>query len=171
MIRNTIPQRYVIMRICMNFVIPASILASALAGPALAQGQPIALTGDVKVVRLVTGEDGQTRTELSAPTTTVPGDRLLFGTSYANSGAEPVERFVMTNPLPSAVRLAPDADPALTVSVDGGRSWGRLDELTVTATDGALRAAEAGDVTHIRWTLAVVNPGESGRLEYPAIIR
>ena len=161
------------MRIFRNFLL-ATGAAAVLAGAAPAaaqQQQPITLTGDVKLVREVTEANGETRTELVAPSTVVPGDRLLFSTSFSNSGSEAVERFVMTNPLPAAVRLAPDADPELTVSVDGGRSWGQLAELTVTGADGAMRAATHADVTHIRWTLAVVNPGESGVREYPAIIR
>jgi len=78
---------------------------------------------------------------------------------------------VVTNPLPAAVRLAPDADADLVVSVDGGESWGMLANLSVTEDDGSIRPAQHADVTHVRWTLALVRPGESGRLEYPAIIR
>ena len=148
----------------------ALLLAVTGAQPVLAQ-QPIALTSEVKVVRIVRDENGVSQTRLEAPDTVVPGDRLVFRTSYSNSGTEAVERFVLTNPLHAAVRLAPDADASLVVSVDGGQTWGELSELMVAGPDGALRAATADDVTHIRWTLAVVQPGESGTLEYPAIIR
>lgn len=133
--------------------------------------QPITLVGEVHAVVETTDEDGNTQVELVEPDTIVPGDRLLFGTSYTNSGTEAVENFVMTNPLPAPVRLAPDADPDLVVSVDSGTTWGRLAELTVTPEGDAPRAAQHADVTHIRWTLEVVEPGQSGRLEYPAIIR
>jgi len=133
--------------------------------------QPITLEGEVHAVVETVDDNGETQVELVEPGTIIPGDRLVFGTNYANSGDEPVENFTMTNPLPGPVRLAPDADPDLVVSVDGGTTWGLLSELTVDAEDGSSRAATHSDVTHIRWTLAVVNPGESGRLEYPAIIR
>lgn len=150
----------------------ATLAALALSGavPAMAQ-QPLRLSGDVKVEKTIENDDGTTVTALVDPDIVVPGDRLVFGTDYLNSGTEPVENFVVTNPLPEAVRLADDADPALVVSVDGGQSWGVLAKLQVTDTDGISRAAKAEDVTHIRWTLAVVAPGESGRLEYQAIIR
>lgn len=150
----------------------ATLAALALSGaaPALAQ-QPLRLSGDVKVEKTIENDDGTTVTALVEPEIVVPGDRLIFGTDYINSGAEPVENFVVTNPLPEAVRLADDADPALVVSVDGGKSWGALADLQVTDDNGISRAAKAEDVTHIRWTLAVVAPGESGRLEYQAIIR
>ncbi|MBU7579343.1 MAG: hypothetical protein KAF27_02570 [Porphyrobacter sp.] len=141
--------------------------------PAAAQGAPgpITLNGDVKAVKTVTDADGKERTELVDPTTIIPGDRLLFGTDYANTGTEAVTNFVVTNPLPGAVRLAPDADPALEVSVDGGKTWGLLSALTLTNSDGTPRPATHADVTHVRWVLASIAPGDKGRLTYPAIIR
>ncbi|MEL6530835.1 MAG: hypothetical protein AAGK01_00645 [Pseudomonadota bacterium] len=154
----------------------ASLLVLSLPiAPVAAQvapaANPVTLSGDVKAVKTVTDEAGSERTELVEPTKIIPGDRLIFGTDYANNSAEPVTDFVVTNPLPNAVRLAPDADPALVVSVDGAQSWGTLGDLTVTDENGANRAATHTDVTHVRWTLPSIAPGESGRLEYPAIIR
>lgn len=144
---------------------------AALAAPAAAQ-QPIELAGDVKVVKTTIDDNGSETRELVAPDVVVPGDRLVFTTTFKNNGSEVIENFVVNNPLPSAVRLANDADPDLTVSVDGGETWGKLTELSVASDDGAsTRSAQAADVTHIRWTLAEVKPGESGSLEYPAIIR
>ncbi len=151
--------------------------AAALAVPAapLAAQQtasPISFTADVKAEKTVTGPDGKTRIELVDPDMIVPGDRLVFGTDYTHAGAEPVTNFSITNPLPEAVRLAPDADPALEVSVDGGKTWGKLAALTVTDADAATtRAAAHADVTHVRWVLPTIAPGEKGRLTYPAIIR
>ncbi len=157
-----------------------ALAAAALALPALpaaaqtnaqAANNPVVLTGDVKAVKIVTDADGKERTELVAPSTIVPGDRLVFGTDYANRSAEAVTNFTVTNPLPAAVRLAPDADPALEVSVDGGKSWGVLAALSATNSDGTTRPAAHADVTHVRWVLASIAPGASGRLTYPAIIR
>lgn len=153
----------------------ATVLLAAsalLAGPALAQeASPVSLSGDVKAVVTSVDENGEQTTQLVEPSTIVPGDRLIFGTDYANTGDEPVKNFVVTNPLPGPVRLASDADADLVVSVDGGESWGTLASLSVTLEDGSSRTAQHGDVTHVRWTLAEIAPGASGRLEYPAIIR
>ncbi|QFT77595.1 hypothetical protein [Erythrobacter sp. THAF29] len=131
----------------------------------------VKLAGDVKAVKTVTDDTGAERTALVEPDLIVPGDRLIFGTDYANTSSETVTDFVVTNPLPSAVRLAPDADPELVVSVDGAKTWGTVSALSVTEEDGSSRPASHADVTHVRWTLATIAPGESGRLEYPAIIR
>ena len=143
----------------------------ASAAPIVPQEQNILLEGDVMVEKTTTNDAGETSVELVAPDTIVPGDKLIFGTDYTNSGAETVENFTVTNPLPEAVMLAPDADANLMVSVDGGASWGVLAELTVAKDDGTTRAAEHADVTHVRWTLPSVAPSESGMVEYPAIIR
>jgi hypothetical protein len=158
------------MKMLTKMVAVLSLLALFNA-PLSAQDKPVTLSGDVKAVKTVTDAAGAERIELVEPSTIVPGDRLIFGTDYANNGADTVKGFTVTNPLNSAVRLAPDADPDLTVSVDGGKSWGTLAELTVTAADGTARAATHADVTHVRWILAEIAPGAGGRLEYPAIIR
>jgi len=150
----------------------ALFVAAAFAGPALAQdADPVSLSGDVKAVVTSVDDSGQEVTRLEEPGTIVPGDRLIFGTDYSNTGDEPVKNFVVTNPLPTPVRLAPDADADLVVSVDGGSTWGVLSDLTIAGQDGTQRTARHADVTHVRWTLAQIAPGESGRLEYPAIIR
>ena len=152
----------------------AILLASgtmAVSAPAFAQGQAIDLKGDVKLEKVMIDDGGETAVELVEPDTIVPGDKLIFGTDYINNSPQTVTNFVVTNPVPSAVRLAPTAPADLTVSVDGGMRWGELAALSVEQADGTSRPAQHADVTHIRWTLASVAPGEKGRLEYPAIIR
>jgi uncharacterized repeat protein (TIGR01451 family) len=159
------------------FKLALALAASALVMPgaaAFAQeaaASPVVLSGNVKAVKTVTDPDGTTRTELVEPSTIVPGDRLIFVTDYANNGSEPVTNFTVTNPLPGAVRLAPDAEPGLDLSVDGGKTWGALGALTVLNSDGTTRPATHADVTHVRWVLASIAPGARGELTYPAIIR
>jgi len=155
-------------------MVAALLVFSSTAMPIAAHAQnasPVSLSGDVMAVETTVDDAGNESTQLVEPGVIVPGDRLVFGTDYANDGAEPVENFVVTNPLPAAVRLAPDADAELTVSVDGGETWGTLSALSVANDDGTMRSAAHADVTHVRWTLASIAPGDSGRLEYPAIIR
>lgn len=151
-----------------------SILASASLGmaafaPAVA-AQPVALSSDVKVSRTVT-DDGVERQVLSPPVDVVPGDRLVFETSYANNGTAAVENFVVTNPLPAAVQLA-EEDGSFLVSVDGGRQYAQsVAALTVTDPQSGIRKAQLSDVTHIRWTIAKIDPGRSGKVSYHAIVR
>lgn len=144
---------------------PVVPLAAQTAAPA------VSVDGDIKSEKTITGADGKSTVELVEPASFLPGDRLIFGQNYANTSAEVVTNFVITNPLPEAVRLAPDADPALEVSVDGGKSWGKLATLSLKNSDGTTRPATHADVTHVRWVLATIAPGTSGRVSFPVIIR
>ncbi|MBC2670176.1 hypothetical protein ACFOON_09940 [Novosphingobium piscinae] len=154
----------------------AAALAAPLAllpAPALAADtatSPVALTGEVKVDRVVT-ENGATRHVLVQPDKVVPGERLVFTTRYRNTGAKPIQNFVVTNPVPAAVVLADNTDRALVVSVDGGTSWGPLASLTVPDGAKGRRAAGPADVTHLRWTIPVIAPGADGAVEYHATVR
>jgi uncharacterized repeat protein (TIGR01451 family) len=135
-----------------------------------AEPQPVELHGDVKLEKTVI-ENGATKQLLVEPAVVVPGDRLLFSTTYRNTGAEPVKNFVVTNPLPAGVALSDlGAEPAQ-VSVDGGKAWGALAALKVADGKGGQRAAVTGDVTHVRWTLALVQPRAAGALSFQAIVR
>jgi uncharacterized repeat protein (TIGR01451 family) len=116
-------------------------------------------------------ENGTERKTLVEPKVVVPGDRLLFSVSYRNSGEKPVNDFVLTNPLPQGVMLAPDGTAGLDVSVDAGKSWGKLAQLSVPDGQGGRRAALASDVTHVRWALAPIAPGASGTVKFYAIVR
>jgi uncharacterized repeat protein (TIGR01451 family) len=154
---------------------PAAIAAPAAspaqaATPAAPAAQPIVLQGDVKLEKTVV-QNGVEKLVLTEPKTVVPGDRLVFSTSYRNAGTAPVEHFVVTNPIPSAVVLAAESANSLEVSVDGGKSWGLLATRTVTDDKGMARPAQAADITHVRWTLPVLAPGANGKLTYHAIVR
>lgn len=149
--------------------IAASLAATSLSAPATAAAQEsVSLDGDVKVVRLVE-TDGNAIEQLEEPTSVLPGDRLVFTTSYRNNSAEEVTDFVITNPLPGAVQLAEDG--TFNVSVDGGANFAPLAELTVADGEAGERAATVSDVTHVRWTLARLAAGEDGQVTYFAVVR
>lgn len=153
----------------------AALLPAALAigaAPAAAQQATPAVTleGLVKLEKTIE-ENGKQKVVLEEPKVVVPGDKLLFTTRYRNAGAQPVDNFVVTNPVPDAVRVADESALREQVSVDGGKAWGRLAELTVKGEDGTPRPATAADITHIRWTVPVIAPGASGMVEYHAIVR
>lgn len=154
---------------------PLSLLAGILLGagaiaPAHAAEPAVALQGEVKLERAVV-VDGVRRTELVEPKVVVPGDRLRFVTRYRNAAAVAAQNFVITNVVPVGVVLAGDAPVALDLSVDGGKSWGRLSDRTVPDGRGGRRAATAADVTHVRWKMATIAPGASGAVDYPAVVR
>ncbi|QGN56170.1 hypothetical protein [Novosphingobium sp. Gsoil 351] len=149
------------------FVSGAIVTASSAA--ALAAAGAMVLTGDVKV-ETTTVVNGVEKTVLALPKVVVPGNRLVFSTSYRNDSGSPVQNFVVTNPVPEGIAVSASDAARLTVSVDGGKSWGKLAALTVKNAKGVARAAQAADVTHVRWTLATIAPGSSGAVAYHAIV-
>ena len=149
-------------------IVSVFVGGAMLAAPAAAQS-PVSLKGDVKVERAVVSDAGS-ETVLAEPTDVVPGDRLRFATDYSNDSNQAVDNFVVTNPLPAAVMLA-EEEENFEVSVDGGQNWGRLNALSVADAVAGTREAALSDVTHIRWTLARLEPGASGSLTYHAIVR
>ena len=150
----------------------SAFAACALSSPAMAVAnpQPVELTGDVKVEKVVVENGKETRSWVK-PQVVVPGDRLAFSTQYRNTSTAKVDNFVVTNPIPAGVMLAPESAAALDVSADGGKTWGKLSALQVADGKGGLRPAQSFDVTHVRWTLPVLNPAASGTVTYNAIVR
>lgn len=152
---------------CILAAAVALTFGTGLAAPAAAQAA-VALKGDVKVVRQVS-ENGRTIERLEDPNQVLPGDRLVFTTRYTNGGDKPADDFVVTNPLPAPVKLA--KVDSFEVSVDGGKTFGALAALKAAGADGKPRAAELGDVTHVRWRVASIAPGGSGEVRYFAEVR
>lgn len=157
--------KFILACAAVSLAAPVLPLAAQEAAPA------VAVNGDIKAEKQVAGADGKVSVALVEPESFLPGDRLVFGQNYTNTSTEIVTNFTITNPLPEAVRLAPDADSSLDVSVDGGKTWGKLAAVSVKNSDGTTRSATHADVTHVRWVLATIAPGTSGRVAFPVIIR
>lgn len=145
--------------------------AVLLPGQAFAANQ-VALDNSVFVERVMTDAAGKQRVLLEEPKVVVPGDRLVFVLNYRNAGAQPADSFVITNPLPSAVRFADAGDTRPLVSVDGGHAWGELGDLTILQADGTRRTAQPADVTHIRWAFQKPIPaGATGKLMFRGVVK
>jgi uncharacterized repeat protein (TIGR01451 family) len=156
------------MSMCTRLIL---LLAALTPGSALAANQ-VALDNHVFVERVSVDAEGKQRILLEEPKVVVPGDRLVFVLNYRNAGAQPADKFVVTNPMPSAVRFADAGDARPFVSVDGGKQWGLLSDLSVPTADGTRRAAQPADVTHIRW--AFQNPipvGGTGKLMFRGVVK
>ncbi len=94
-----------------------------------------------------------------------PGDRVVYVVNWYRLGGG--GGFVVTNPLPQSVYFQGSANGDEEVSVDGGRSWGKLAKLRI-----GTRMATPEDVTHVRWRVAPMTAAKgSGRIAYSAIVR
>jgi len=152
-----------------------SLAALGLAGPVLAAESPVALSSEPIMLDKITTVGGQVRHNVVNPAIThdkvVPGSHLVVVTDYHSTSDKPLDHFVVTNPLPAALMLSDDGFGGFDVSVDGGKTFGKLATLSVTDAKGGLRAAEASDVTTLRWVIPQIAPGASGKLEYHALVR
>ena len=147
-----------------------AIIAWTAAAPALAN--PVSLSNNVFVERVSTDAQGNRKVVLEEPRLVTPGDRLLFVLNYRNASSKPAEKFVVTNPMPSAVQFTDQDGGTAQVSVDGGKNWGDLARLRVRDADGTERTARNDDVTHIRWAFnAPIPAGAAGKLMFRGVVK
>lgn len=146
----------------------AASLSVLFAGSATAQDKPVALESKVQLMR--SAQDGG-QPQLLEPENVVPGDTLLFTTSFHNESAAVVTNFVVVNPVAASLQLTEEAAGQTDVSVDGGKTWGALSQLKLVEVGGDERPATIGDVTHLRWKFTQIQPGETGRVQFVAAVR
>lgn len=93
------------------------------------------------------------------------GDRVVTVVSWHRLGGD--GNFTITNPLPRAIAYQASAHDGQDVSVDGGRTWGKLGELRIGD-----RVATPEDVTHMRWRIASTTATRGrGQIVYSGIVR
>ena len=136
--------------------------ALALVIPMAAFASPlIALDSAVYVEKLVPGKGRL----LQPAARLVRGDRVVYVVNWYRMGGQGA--FIVSNPLPRSVYYQGSADGGEQVSVDGGKSWGRLDQLRRGA-----RIATPEDVTDIRWYVPARQAAAgAGEITYSAIVR
>jgi hypothetical protein len=135
------------------------------ATPALAGPVSVALDSAIYVERA----NGLTRS-LSQADRLSRGDRIVTVLTWQKQSGANTNwggGFTLTNPVPRKVAYQGSAREDEQVSVDGGRTWGRLGEIAIGS-----RLATPEDVTHVRWHVA---PGQAargqGRIAYSGIVR
>tara|TARA_R110000850_G_scaffold81384_2_gene174876 strand:- start:1469 stop:2002 length:534 start_codon:yes stop_codon:yes gene_type:complete len=171
--------------ILLEAALVAGVLMTGLSVSQIAYAAPPSATAadpraDVKIDSLIRverteiSENGETVTELVDPATVkvVPGDKLLFINRYHNGGQKDVTGFVVNNPVHDAVTFVEVLEDWALVSVDGGQTFGKLSDLSVTDSEQASRPAVAADVTHIRWVLSSpIAPGATGELRFRGTVK
>lgn len=144
----------------------------ALSVPAAAlAANDVALTSAMFVERSVPQPGGAAKVTLEQPKSVPPGAKLVFVLSYRNQGKAAAANFVVTNPIPDGVIFDSTPDTGATYSVDGGKTYGPLAVLRLSA-NGTTRPALPDDVTHIRWVLKTPIPvGGTGKLSFKGSVR
>ncbi len=134
--------------------------ALCLAAPAIA-APLVAIDSAVYVERALPGKGRM----LQPASQLQHGDRVVYVVSWTRMGG--AGAFTVTNPLPRSVYYQGSADGSEEVSLDGGRSWGKLDQMHVGS-----RMATPEDVTNVRWHVPASEAARgAGEITYSAIVR
>jgi len=152
-----------------TLVLAVSLLATA----AFAQDSgSLEITTVVQKEQLTVSDSGESKMELVAADTVLPGDSVVYTITFVNVSAEAAQNVIITNPVPA--HLTYEAGSALgsgTVvefSVDGGSVFAAAADLTVAEGD-ELRTARVEDYTHIRWVMQDdLAAGEQGTAQFRA---
>lgn len=146
----------------MNFcqlVLRTTGAAMLLAVSHSASASPAVTTDSAVFVERI--EPGNTRS-LEPASRLSRGDRVVTVVSWKRLGGD--GGFTITNPMPRAISYQSSAHDGEEVSIDGGRSWGRLEELRI-----GQRMATPEDVTHVRWRVSA--RAARGQIAYSGIVR
>lgn len=144
-----------------------------VASHAFAQSaSPVQITNAVYQQVDVKGKDGKITRKMVPAAKVVPGSEVVYEIGYANNGTQSATGVTINNPVPKGLEFVGDGDtPATAVSVDGGKSYGKLAALFVLGKDGEPRPARTADVTNLRWDLAVLAPGAKGKVMFRAKVK
>ena len=125
--------------------------------------------------KVTVAKDGTKHTDLVPADHVLPGTEVVWNINYEIIGAGSVTDAVVTDPVPQNMTYvagsATGGNADITFSVDGGKTWGKPENLQVKNADGTLRTALPKDYTAIRWilkgTLAV---GAKGTVTFHATL-
>jgi uncharacterized repeat protein (TIGR01451 family) len=136
----------------------SALLTAFLAGLAAAQ-----VPDDPLIVRAIAEVEsrsvvqGRSVVKLIPADRVVPGDRVIYTLEVRNSSAFAVQTPVVSHRVPEHMRYVGDSavgpGAEVSYSIDGGHSFERAENLSVTGADGKTRRAVAADYTDIRWQL------------------
>jgi uncharacterized repeat protein (TIGR01451 family) len=136
--------------------------------------EAIQVTTTVQKEVVVENDDGTQETQLVAADSVVPGERVVYTISFRNTGSEPAENVVITNPIARTLTYvagsAAGKDLEVEFSVDGGANFAPANELKV-ADNGVERPATTLDYTHVRWVMrSELAAGGEGQATFAAVL-
>jgi uncharacterized repeat protein (TIGR01451 family) len=100
--------------------------------------------------------EGKVEKKRVAATKAIPGNEVIYTSTFRNKGGKPAANVAVVNPVPANTTYVGGSafgeNTDIAFSADGGRAWASADKVTVTGPDGKKRPAAASEITHIRWT-------------------
>src|SRR5690242_7108546 len=141
-------------RSALNTGLLACLLLTAAAALA---AQSLELTTVAQQVKTTVDAKGVPHTQIVPLERALPGTEVVYTITYHNVGKQPAGDVVVSDPIPAHMNYmagsAEGKDMEISFSIDGGKTWGKPEELTVKNADGTLSQAQPKDYTNIRWVL------------------
>jgi uncharacterized repeat protein (TIGR01451 family) len=161
-----------------RLLLTAALLSILGSFTSLAQAadSAIKVTSIAQVETEVVGKDGKKLLKRIPVEKAVPGTEVIYTTTFENLIKKPIGDIVINNPIPNASEYKADSafgkDCDILFSVDGGKTFGHAEELTVKDADGKARAALPKEYTNIRWIYKKqLAPRKSGEVGFRATIK
>jgi len=157
----------------MKILMSVILIASAAVATAQEQGH-LDVQTTVQKEEVIVNEAGESETRLVAAAVVVPGESVVYTTTFTNVSAEPADNIVITNPIAEDLMYVDGSafGPGMDIqfSVDGGATFAAAKELTIVE-DGEVRSARAEDFTHVRWVMQHdLKVGAQGIARFAAVL-
>jgi uncharacterized repeat protein (TIGR01451 family) len=158
------------------FITTLFALLGSFSSAAQAAGAAIKVTSIAQIEVETVGKDGKKTIKRSPVEKAVPGTEVIYTTKFENVINKPVGDIVIDNPVPNASEYkagsAYGKNCEILFSVDGGKTFGHAEDLTVKEADGKDRPALDKDYTNIRWIYKVqLAAGKFGEVGFRAAIK
>jgi hypothetical protein len=142
------------------------ILAAVLLfAPLPAQASPAVSLDSAVYVEHVQERNGTLTRNLEPANRLNRGERVVTLVNWYMLGGS--GGFTVVNAIPAGLAYQGSADGGEDVSVDGGKTWGKLAQLHVGG-----RSATVEDVTHVRWRVSSRQAlNGAGRIAYAGFVR
>ena len=135
----------------------------------------IDLKNEAQVQEKYTDAQGKPATRLVAPGKVIPGNEIVYTITATNVCDKPVNAVVINNAVPEhmtyVTNSAMGVGTDITYSIDG-KSFAKLEALSVKNAEGATHTPNAEDIKSIRWLYGTaINPGQSGFVRFRATVK
>jgi uncharacterized repeat protein (TIGR01451 family) len=157
----------------MKSLIHSILLMSILStGPVIAENDsPVRFANTAQKQNISVDEDGVKRITLTSTDLIVPGDTVVYTSTFTNIGTEDVSNIVVSNPIPANTQYivfsAKGKTTRVSFSVDGGKTFAAPAQLTVVDNNGIKQTAKPKDYTDIRWVYqGTLSAGSSSSVSF-----
>jgi len=169
MFNHTMLRLHFIIVLCTAALLTTSMLPAHAVEPGA-----INITSIAEKETIGVDKDGKTQSTRTRVDTALPGDEIIYTTTFENISKSPAGSIVISNTIPNDTTYlsANGANTEVTFSIDDGNQFSAPEELLVTTSKGYTRPAIPSDYTHLRWIYeGELGVGETSEVSFRAVIK